>query len=116
MNSKSVKKKKFYSGLVSLDKVFIELKDIHMSDEEKTHLVDIAYSHLHITILDVVLSHLSTGDKEKFLQRVEENDHRKTWEFLKNKIEGIEEKIQSSAENLKKELLEDVKKSKRKAL
>lgn len=111
-----MKKKHFYSDFVSLDEVFIELKNTNMSEKEKIHLIDIASSHLHLIILDVVFTHLTTEDKEKFLKHVKSDNHNKTWEFLKNKIEGIEEKIKKSVDILKKELIEDIQNLKRRTL
>lgn len=108
-----MKKKHFYSDFISLNEVFIELENTDMSEKERIHLINIASSHLHLTIFDVVFTHLTTEDKEKFLKHVESDNYNKTWEFLKSKIEGIEEKIKKSVDTLKKELLEDIKKSKR---
>ena len=65
-------------------------------------------SSLHHTILDAILSELSPSDKKLFLSVLASDDHEAIWKFLKEKIDGIEGKIQKVADELKKELHEDI--------
>jgi len=108
------KKKHFYGHLVSLDSLFIALQNIEMSDEERKQLAAIIESHVHYTILDVVLSHLATEDKKIFLQHVQENNHDKIWGLLNDKTQDLEKKIIQSAEEVTMEFLKDIEKAKEK--
>ena len=98
----------FYSHIVSIDTIIVELENLDMSSEEREELLLILDSHRHLTIIDVILTHLSENDKKQFLQYVEENDHENVWKLLQEKIEHSEEKIKEAAEKLKEELLHDI--------
>lgn len=104
--------KQWYSHLIEIDQVFVELDQLNLSSEEKLHLAKLIDSSLHHTILDAVLSQLSESDKRKFMNQLTENNHDKIWQFLNGKIDNIEEKIKKIAEGLKKELAKDLKKAK----
>lgn len=104
-------KKHFYSHLVEIDALVIELHKMELSDEEKAHLITLIDSSLHHTILDAVLSELSEEDKKIFLTHVAHDQHDKIWEHLNTKVDTIEEKIKLVAESLKKQLHEDIKSS-----
>jgi len=65
-------------------------------------------SSLHHVILDAILSELTAADKQIFLKELATDDHEAIWKFLRSKITGIEDKIQYAAEELKKELHEDI--------
>lgn len=101
--------KHFYSHIVETRSLQIELEQMDLSEEEKTHLLSIVESSLHHTILDAILSELSENDKRMFLQYVAEDNHDKIWNFLKVKVEGIEDKIQKAADDLKLKLHKDIK-------
>lgn len=104
-----MKRKQFYDHLVSLDSIHIELEELELSGEEKRHLKDLAYANLHIVILDTVLTHLTTEDKEAFLKHIEDSNHETLWNFLKERKHDIEDHIKVSAQNLINEFLEDIK-------
>jgi len=52
--------------------------------------------------------------KKEFLQHVTSDNHDKVWELLNNKVDHIEEKIQTAAEELKRELHKDIQEAKEK--
>ena len=105
---------KWYTHLVELESIHFELDKMSLSEQEKLHLSQLIDSSLHNTILDAILSELSKEDKIIFLRYVNENDHKKIWQFLNQKITNIEGKIKIVAEDLKKELHKDIKKAKEK--
>lgn len=107
-------KKHFYSHIVEIDSLKIELEQMDISREEREHLLSLAQSNLHHTVLDAILSELSEDDKKTFLSHIASNDHKKIWEFLSKKVENIEEKIKKAADSLKQELHKDVKEAKTK--
>ena len=108
-----MKKKHFYSNLISIEQMHVEFGSLDLSKEERGHLLTLVHENLHLKILDTVFSHLTTNEKETFLSHLEDDDHDKTWEFLKEKIEDIEEKIVASAEELLKEFQHDIAKVKK---
>lgn len=103
----------FYSHLIEIESIIIELDKMDLSKEQKHHLAELIDSSVHHTILDAVLSELSPEDKKIFINYLRENDHGKIWKFLKEKLENIEEKIKNVASGLKKELHEDLKEAKK---
>lgn len=89
-----------------------ELDNMDLSDGQKAHLANLIDSSLHSAILDEVLSNLSEADKKLFLEKLETEDHDKILEFLNEKIDKVEEKVQLVSEQLITELHEDLKKAK----
>lgn len=103
----------FYSRIIEIESLIIELDKLDLSKDEKIHLASLIDSNLHQTILDAVLSELSEGDKEIFLTHLDKNDHDKIWQHLNEKVESIEEKIKKVAEELKEQLHQDIEKAHR---
>lgn len=104
--------KYFYSHLIEIESVFIELDKMELKPEEKKHLADLLDSSLHHSILDAILSELNDQEKRVFMQHVTEGSTDKIWKFLNEKIDGVEIKIKKAADDLKGELHEDIKKAK----
>lgn len=101
--------KQFYSHLIETQSIIVELDKLDLTDEQKAHLAGLIDSSLHHTVLDAVLSELSDADKKVFLQSLKEDDHGKIWQFLNEKVDNIEDKIKKAAEDLVKEMHEDIK-------
>ena len=106
--------KHFYTHLIEIESLIVELDALNLSDTEKHHLAELVDSSIHHTILDVILSELSESDKKVFLDHLESNDHSKIWNHLNNKVDNIEDKIKSAAEDLKGELHKDIRETKEK--
>ena len=106
--------KHFYSHLIEIESLTIELDSIDMADHEKHELAHLVDSNIHNVVMDAILSKLSEADKRKFAEITLSDDHEKIWEFLKDKGEGIEEDIKKAAGEFKKKLHEDVKEAKSK--
>lgn len=106
-------KKHFYSNIIEIDSLVIELDQIELSKEQKDHLTELIHSNLYHEILDVVLSELEDEDKKVFLINLSGNDHNKIWKHLKSRIEDVEKKIKKATEDFKKELSNDIKRIKK---
>jgi hypothetical protein len=106
--------KKFYTHLVEIESIIVELDKLDLSPDEKRHLASLMDENLHHTILEAILSELDEEHKRLFVEHLRQNDHDKIWEFLNEKVDSIEEKIKRASEGLKKELLEDIKEAKEK--
>jgi len=100
--------KHFYSHLIEIDSLIVEISNLEIEDHEKKHLINLAESSIYHAVLDSILSELKEEDKKIFLEHLASDNHEKIWKHLNQKIENIEEKIKSAAETLKKELRDDV--------
>lgn len=103
----------FYSHLIEIESIVVELDKLDLSEEQKIHLTGLIDSSLHHTILDAVLSELSPENKRVFLNHLREDDHDQVWKFLNEKVDNIEGKIKKAAQDLKMELHNDLKEAKR---
>lgn len=107
-------KNQFYSQIVQVETLYVALDDLTLTDKEKEHLKSIIDSSLYHTILDAVLSELPEEDKKMFLDKLGEENHEKTLDFLRKRILNIEDKIKKTANDLMTELHEDIKEAKKK--
>lgn len=105
--------KHFYSHLVELEEIFISLEELNLSPDEKQHLAKLIDSNLHHRVLDAILDELKEEDKEEFLRLVNSDKHAKIWEHLNTRVDNIEEKIKKTAEEISREMHEDVKEVKK---
>lgn len=99
----------FYSHLIEIESIILELDKLNLSDEQRHHLASLVDSSIHHTIMDAILSELSDQDKRVFVQHLKEDNHEKIWKFLNEKIDNIEDKIKKTADDLKEELHKDLK-------
>ena len=105
--------KYFYSHLIKIESIIIELDKMDLTDEQKSHLASYVDSSLHHAILDAILSELTDQDKRIFMQHLNQRDHDKIWRFLNEKMDGVEDKIKKAAEDLKVELHKDLRDAKK---
>lgn len=98
----------FYSHLIEIESVLLELDKMELSPEEKKHLASLIDSSLRNAILDAVLSKLSDSDKRAFLIKLNSGEDKEIWEFLNQKLDKIEDTIKDVAKKLKEELHQDI--------
>lgn len=103
------RKKPFYYHLISITEIEIELDKLGLPEHERIELLNIAENTIHYTIVDIVLSELSEEDKKTFLEHHAKSNHETTLKFIKGKITNIEGRIRSVANNLRTELINDIK-------
>lgn len=103
----------FYSSLIEIESLVVELDSLELSDKERKHLALLADSNLHKAILHAILSELNENEKKIFLEHLDKKEHDKIWKLLNARIDGVEEKIKNAAEKLKVELKKDIKQAKR---
>lgn len=104
----------FYSHIIEIESIVLELDKLGLSQEQKNQLTSLVDSCLHHTVLDAILSELSADDKKTFLKFLKGNKHDKIWQFLNEKVDKIEDKIKKAAEDLKLELHKDLKEARSK--
>lgn len=105
---------KFYTHIIEIDSLLVELNEMDLSDTEKKHLADLIDSNIHHTVLDAILTHLSDEDKKIFMEHLARGDHQKIWDHLNEKVDNIEEKIKKAANQVKEELHRDIKEARTK--
>lgn len=105
--------KKFYSHLIEIESLIVELDSLELSDREKKHLAGLVDSNLHQAILHAILDELNESEKKVFLEHLNKKEHDKIWKLLNEKIDYVEDKIKDAAEKLKEQLKKDIKKAKR---
>lgn len=108
--------KQFYSHLIEIDTVMVELDQMDLTAHEKLHLAKLADSTLHHTILNAVLDQLSEEDRQLFLRHLLRDDHDEIWQLLNQKVDKVEDRIKEVATQVKKELHQDIKEAKEKRL
>lgn len=101
-------KKHFYSHLVSIDSVLIEIGTLEVTYEEREHLRNMAESTIHYAIMSEVLEDLTPEERKVFLQHVMKGEHDKVWKLFDKKVEKIEEKILRASDEIKSILLQDI--------
>lgn len=103
--------KYFYTHLIEIESIVVELDKLSLSLEQKKHLAHLIDTNIHHSILDAIFSELSENDKRVFVQHLSHESHEQTWKFLNDKIDNIEDKIKKAAGDLRDELHKDIKKS-----
>lgn len=106
--------KKFYSHLIEVETLTVELEQMDLSDHEKKTLAHLVDANLHHTILDAIFDELKDEDKHAFLRVLASDDHDKIWDFLKARIDLVEEKIKKTAIDLKTKMKKDIADAKKK--
>lgn len=105
-------KKHFYSHFVKMETIQVELDAMDLSPEEKEHLLSLADSNIHHSVVDTILSELSHEDKKIFLRLSAQDDHHAIWRYLNKKIGNIEAKIKNAASNMLLKLHKDIEEAK----
>ncbi len=102
--------KYFYGEIIEIESVIIQLDELDLTEEQKLTLSGLVDATIHQTVLDIAFSGLSLPDKRAFAQKVKQNPADKTLlDFLRGKIDNIEEEIIAAVEELKKDLEKDIK-------
>lgn len=103
----------FYSYLIEVESLIGALDEFNLEEDHKQNLAALIDSSLHYTVLDAILSELSAEDKKSFLKRLSEDpESLELMDFLNSRVDKIEEKIKSSAKQLKEELHKEIKEAK----
>lgn len=104
-----MKQKHFYTHLIEISDITIELANMDLTPEERVHLLSLIDANIHSAVVNTVLSELPEEEKKEFLQNLTTNDHLAIWIHLRENIKNADAKIILAVNNLKKELLKDLK-------
>lgn len=107
--------KYFYHKIITVESLIIELDGMGLSESQKLHLGRLIDSTIHHTVMDLILTKLPQDDHGRFVSYLKENPESEIiMEFLTERIDNIEVDIILAVENLKKEMLKDMKEAKTK--
>ena len=105
----------FYSHIIETDSIVLELETLDISKNEKSHLIEIMESSIHLSVMDSILSELPKEHRKAFLFHVNEKQHEQVWKIINGTIKDAQNMILKSAGMVKKEFLADIKKLKSEA-
>ena len=102
-------KKNFYSHILTIEPVHNKLSELDLQDHEREELINILHSHIHITVIDIVLSELDEGKKKEFLHLVgvKQGDD-DAWNFVLAHIEEGEDKIKRAIDQIISDFVNDL--------
>lgn len=104
----------WYQKIITIEPILQELNEMDLSEEERAHLSELLDSSLHHAILDEILSNLKEEDKKLFLKMLDADpENQKLVEFLNEKIDHIDIKVKKVADDLVKEMHDEVREAKR---
>jgi len=107
--------KVFYSHLVIVDDVIKELSAWEIPDIERDEMHKLIEETLHHHTLNVILNHLPAGRHQEFLDIFEKSpESSELMAILKKEIQtDIESAIKTQSERIKKEILLEIRRSKK---
>lgn len=106
----------FYDVHIHLEEIEIELDKLELEHEEKQELEHLIDEMVHHRVMDRILTHLPRQHHAEFLRSFKRApyDHN-LLAWLDSRIEkSVEEHIKEEMEILKKEIIKDIKSSKKK--
>ncbi len=102
----------FFSHLIEIETLESEIDGFELPDAQKDEIRQLVHESIYHNVLDAILSELNEEDKKVFLSHLVSDDRDEIWGFVNKKVLFIEDKIKKAAEDIKKELHEDIKSTK----
>lgn len=90
------------------ENISAELASLKLQEQEKEKLLKLADDLAELRFLDIILEKLEEKDKELFLEQIHGGTAEVLAEFLREKIEDIEEVLSDHARALEIEIIEDI--------
>jgi hypothetical protein len=90
------------------ENIMSELDTLDIHDEEREKLLKTADEIAELRFLHAILDRLEERDKELFLEQVHGGTSEILAEFLREKIENVEELLLKYADELEGEILKDI--------
>ncbi|RJP46739.1 MAG: hypothetical protein C4584_01245 [Armatimonadetes bacterium] len=104
----------FYSHLIGIEIIIIALDELNLSDKHKEHLAALIDSTIHQAVLSIIFAKLDPKDRWIFIEKFQADmADKELMNFLSDKIDNIETEITMVVEELKMDLLEDIKEAKK---
>ncbi len=108
-----MKHKHFYSHLIESTELTLEIGELNIDKKERVHLLSLYEANIHTIVIKEILDELPSEDKNKFLQNVIGNNHKKTWEHIKEKAKYAEEKIDKKIKEATRDFIAEIKMAKK---
>lgn len=105
----------FYDHFIKLEEVEIEFDKLQIEPEEREELEHLIEEMIHHRVIDRILTHLPRHHHAEFLDRFHTRPYDPNLiQYLDQRIEkSVKEHVEEEMEKLKKEILEDLKSSKK---
>lgn len=102
-------KNKFYSHILTIEPIHEKLSSLDILDDQRSQLLDILHSHIHVTVIDIILSELDEGKKKEFLHLVAvKEDNAGAWNFVLANIEKGEDKVKTAIDKIVADFVADL--------
>ena len=99
----------FYDHIILIHEIHSEVEMLDVSEKDKKEMVQLIEETVHQRILHSILDHLHKDHHEEFLTRFQAAPQDGALlDFLREKVADIEERIKEAAEEIKYELLKEV--------
>lgn len=89
-------------------KILVELDALDLKRQERNEILKMADELAELRLLDSILERLEARDKELFLEQMRGGSAAVIAEFLREKINDIEEVLSERARGLEDEIVEDI--------
>ena len=97
----------FYDHIVQIDHLMTEIQHLELETSEKEELANLVDEAVHHEMVSVILTHLPEEYHEEFLERFHAKPHDPSLlGYLKAKVEGIEEKLEREAKEIREKIKE----------
>ncbi len=102
-------KNKFYSHIVKIEPVHERFEQFEIEENLKEELLNILHSHIHLTVIDIVLNELDNDKKKEFLHLIGvSEDNSGAWDFVITNIEKGEEKVNEAIDKIVNDFVKDL--------
>ncbi len=102
-------KNKFYSHILNIEPVYEKFSTVQIEDKQREELLNLLHSHIHITVIDVILSELDEGKKKEFLHLIAlQEDNSGAWDFVLANIEKGEDKVRETIDKIIMDFVNDL--------
>ena len=92
----------FYDEIIQIGELMTHIQHLEIDTQEKEELAQMVDETVHHEMLSVILTHLPEEHHEEFLERFQAKPHDPNLlEYLKVKVEGIEEKLERAGAEIR---------------
>jgi len=99
----------FYDHLVRVYEIHVDLDELGLAPSEKNELVAMVDSAMHHEVFDLIMTELPGNHQVFFLETfATDPSDQAILEFLREKIPGIEDKIEDRAKDVKLRFVADI--------
>ena len=95
----------FYDEIIQIGELMTHIQHLEIDTQEKEELANLVDETVHHEMVSVILTHLPEEHHEEFLERFQAKPHDPNLlEYLKVKVEGIEEKLEKKGKEIREKI------------